>query len=92
LFGFLGEIKIIESPLKTDFTFALRYALKYKMLGQPGKHETVKKWDSHMLYLAGGTFGWGVFFSRGGLNGAGNGSIKLATDPGLREVLESAEA
>ncbi len=45
-----------------------------------------------MLYLAAGTFGWGVFFSRGGLNGAGNGSIKLATDPEFREVLESAEA
>ena len=45
-----------------------------------------------MLYLAAGTFGWGVFFSRGGLNGAGNGSIKLATDPELREVLEAAEA
>lgn len=45
-----------------------------------------------MLYLAAGMFGGGVFFSRGGLNGAGNGSIKLAAVPELREVLESAEA
>jgi hypothetical protein len=62
------------------------------MLVSLAKQETTKNWDSHMLYLAAGTFGGGVFFSRGGLNGAGNGWIKLATEPELREVLESPEA
>jgi hypothetical protein len=45
-----------------------------------------------MLYWEGGTFGGGVFFLRGGLSGAGNGSIKLATVPEFCEALESAEA
>jgi hypothetical protein len=44
------------------------------------------------LYLAAGTFGTGVFFSTGGLAGAGNGAIMLATAPELCEAFESADA
>lgn len=45
-----------------------------------------------MLYLAGGTFGLDVFFSRGGLSGAGNGSIMLAVVPEICGKVESAES
>jgi hypothetical protein len=55
-------------------------------------NNNIQNWSSHMLYREGGMFGGGVFFSRGGLSGAGNGSIKLATVPEFCEALESAEA